>query len=132
MTATSAQEAEKVEKAGGDFIVAQGIEAGGHRGVFQPEGEDKKLKTLALIKMLTGSSKLPLVAAGGIMNRNQLIIMTQAGATAVQMGTSFLTCAESGTSQEYKEMLLDQKTRPSLFTRAFFRKTGPCPGKRIH
>ena len=44
MTATSAQEAEKVEEAGGDFIVAQGIEAGGHRGVFQPDGEDKKLK----------------------------------------------------------------------------------------
>ena len=53
------------------------------------------------------------------MNRNQLITMTQAGATAVQMGTAFLTCAESGTSQEYKEMLLNQKTRPSLFTRAF-------------
>ena len=119
MTATSAQEAEKVEKAGGDFIVAQGIEAGGNRGVFQPDGEDKKLKTLELIKMLTGSSKLPLVAAGGIMNRNQLFTMTQAGATAVQMGTAFLTCAESGAPQEYKEMLLDQKTRPSLFTRAF-------------
>mgnify|MGYP005730438261 FL=1 len=119
MTATSAQEAEKVEKAGGDFIVAQGIEAGGNRGVFQPDGEDKKLKTRELIKMLTGSSKLPLVAAGGIMNRNQLFTMTQAGAIAVQMGTAFLTCAESGTSQKYKEMLLNQKTRPSLFTRAF-------------
>jgi len=119
ITATSAQEADKVEKARGDFIVAQGIEAGGHRGVFQPDGEDKKLKTRELIKMLTGSSKLPLVAAGGIMNRNQLITMTQAGATAVQMGTAFLTCAESGAPQEYKEMLLDQKTRPSLFTRAF-------------
>ncbi|MCH2300883.1 MAG: nitronate monooxygenase, partial [SAR324 cluster bacterium] len=105
--------------AGADFIVAQGIEAGGHRGVFQPDGEDKKLKTLALIKMLTGSSKLPLVAAGGIMNRNQLFTMTQAGATAVQMGTAFLTCAESGAPREYKGMLLNQKTRPSLFTRAF-------------
>ena len=65
MTATPAQEAEKVEKAGGDFIVAQGIEAGGHRGVFQPDGEDKKLKTLAFIKMLTGSSKLPLWPQAG-------------------------------------------------------------------
>ena len=109
MTATSAQEAEKVEEARGDFIVAQGIEAGGHRGVFQPDGEDKKLKTRELIKMLTGSSKLPLVAAGGIMNRNQLITMTQAGATAVQMGTAFLTCAESGAPQEYKKCYWTRK-----------------------
>ena len=53
------------------------------------------------------------------MNRNQLIEIIKAGATAVQMGTVFLTCAESGASEAYKKMLLEQKNRPTVFTRAF-------------
>ena len=118
MTATSAQEAEKVEKAGAISLWLKASKPADTEVFFSRRG-GQETENPELIKMLTGSSKLPLVAAGGIMNRNQLITMTQAGATAVQMGTAFLTCAESGAPQEYKEMLLDQKTRPSLFTRAF-------------
>ena len=119
ITATSLEEARRVEQSGADFIVAQGFEAGGHRGIHDPDGDDDKLKTLELIQRLSSSSKLPLVAAGGIMNRNQLIEIIETGATAVQMGTVFLTCAESGASEAYKKMLLDQKHRSTVFTQAF-------------
>lgn len=119
ITATSLAEARQIEEAGADLIVAQGIEAGGHRGIFDPESKDNELSTMDLVRQLSSETNLPLVAAGGIMNGRHLRIAVDCGAIAVQMGTAFLTCLESGASAAHQRILLEQKERPTQLTRAF-------------
>jgi nitronate monooxygenase len=118
ITATSNDEARQIEQAGADFIVAQGIEAGGHRGIFNPANRDDKLPCFELIKSLSAIN-LPLVAAGGIMKANQIREALALGATAVQMGTVFLTTVESGASKAHKGYLLNNTERPSEITWGF-------------
>lgn len=119
ITATCADEARQIEKADADFIVAQGIEAGGHRGIFDPQASDPALPCFDLLKSLSGITKLPLIAAGGIMNSTHVQQALALGATAVQMGTVFLTTSESGASQAHKNYLLDQKNRSAEITWGF-------------
>ena len=118
ITATSYGEARQIEQAGADFIVAQGIEAGGHRGIFNPANHDDELPCFELIKSLA-AIKLPLVAAGGIMKTNQIRDAIALGATAVQMGTAFLTTTESGASKAHKNYLLENTERSSEITWGF-------------
>ena len=118
ITATSIDEARQIEQAGVDFIVAQGIEAGGHRGIFNPANHDDKLPCFELIKSLSAIN-LPLVAAGGIMNADQVNAALALGANAVQMGTAFLTTAESGASKAHKDFLLNNTERSSEITLGF-------------
>jgi len=119
ITATCADEAEQIEKADADFIVAQGIEAGGHRGIFDPSNDDDSLPCFELISALKQVTKLPLIAAGGIMNSSHVQQALTLGAIAVQMGTVFLTTRESGASQAHKDYLLNQIDRPAVVTRGF-------------
>ena len=119
MTATNADEAQTIQKAGADFIVAQGIEAGGHRGIFEPASFDEKLSTLELTRLLVNKCSLPIVAAGGMMDGYDISQALKAGATAVQMGTAFLCCDEAGTAQSYREYLLNKQDRPTVFTKGF-------------
>ncbi len=119
ITATCAAEARHIEQAGASFIVVQGIEAGGHRGIFDPQTNDEQLSTFSLLKTLTSVTSLPLVAAGGIMTSNQIREALALGATAVQMGTAFLTTDESGTSPAHKHYLLNHTDRQTQITHGF-------------
>ena len=119
ITATSLQEAKEVEQAGADFIVAQGVEAGGHRGVFNPYARDEQLTAIELTKQLVRGCSIPIVAAGAIMDGADIANMLRAGAVAAQLGTAFLCCEESGASPAHKEYLLKHHSRGSVFTTGF-------------
>lgn len=101
-TATSLDEARKIEDAGIDAIVAQGIEAGGHRGVFDPGLPDDGLGTLALTRLLVHHVRLPVIAAGGIMDGAGIAAALALGACAAQLGTAFIACPESGADEAYR------------------------------
>lgn len=105
-TATSAVEAEQIEAAGIDAIVAQGIEAGGHRGVFDPSERDEGLSTHVLVSLLKQQTTLPIIAAGGVMNGAGIAAALAAGAQAVQLGTAFITTPESAADAAYRTALL--------------------------
>jgi nitronate monooxygenase len=120
MTATSLEEALAIERAGADFIVAQGIEAGGHRGTFAPNAQqDQRLSAIELTKLLSKQCTTPIVTAGALMNGADIARALAAGATAAQMGTAFLCCDESGASKEHKDFLMHQPQRGSALTKAF-------------
>ncbi len=117
-SATSLQEARQIEAAGIDAIVAQGIEAGGHRGIFDPAGYDEGLGTLALVRVLARHSRLPVIAAGGIMDGAGIAAVLALGAQAAQLGTAFVGCAESSADAAYRAALAAQPARPTTLTRA--------------
>lgn len=104
---------------GADFIVAQGIEAGGHRGTKTHAQEDHEMTTQALVAQLHSSLPVPVVAAGGIMHGRDMAEMLRLGAAAVQMGTAFLTTDESGVSGLYRQAVDTFSERPTRYTRAF-------------
>lgn len=117
-SATSLQEARRIEAAGIDAIVAQGIEAGGHRGMFDPAADDEGLGTLALVRVLVQGTKLPVIAAGGIMDGAGIAAALALGAQAAQLGTAFVACDESSADAAYRSALLAPDTRPTTLTRA--------------
>ncbi len=119
ITATCAEEARQIEAAGADFIVAQGIEAGGHRGIFDPKNPDEALSCFALISQLKQVIQLPLAAAGGIMSRKHIDTAIELGARVVQMGSAFLTTEESGASSAHKDYLLNHGEREAVITLGF-------------
>ena len=104
-TATSLPEAMRIEEAGIDAIVAQGIEAGGHRGMFDPGTPDPALPTFELLEQLRDKVSLPLVAAGGIMNGAHIRTALYHGASAVQMGSAFIACPESSAPPHHRALI---------------------------
>ncbi len=120
VTVTSVAEARIAREAGAGVLVAQGAEAGGHRGTFADRTEDDAidpLGTLALVQLLTAAADLPVVAAGGIATGAGVAAALAAGAAAAQLGTAFLDCPEAGTPQLHRDALaLDI---PTMLTRAF-------------
>jgi nitronate monooxygenase len=104
-TATSVREALAVEAAGIDVVVAQGIEAGGHRGVFDPDQPDPGLSTFALLQLLRGSLRVPVVAAGGIMDGYAIDAALRLGASAAQMGTAFILAPESSATAHHRALI---------------------------
>jgi nitronate monooxygenase len=119
VTATCMSEALAIGAAGADFVVAQGWEAGGHRGCFDPNKPDDALDTRALTALLTKKVSLPIVAAGGLMNSADVKRVIEQGACAAQLGTAFLACPESGTSPTHRRYLLEESGRETTFTWAF-------------
>jgi nitronate monooxygenase len=119
ISATSLGEALAIEAAHADFVVAQGIEAGGHRGQFNVQAKDEALSTLELTAQLAEHCRIPIVAAGGIMNGSHIQNALARGAQAAQMGTAFLCCDESGTLPSYRHYVLHQHDRPTVMTKAF-------------
>ncbi|QIG79847.1 NAD(P)H-dependent flavin oxidoreductase [Stakelama tenebrarum] len=103
--ATSPQEARAVADAGIDMVVAQGIEAGGHRGVFDPDARDDARGTMALTRLLVRQGALPVIAAGGIMDGAGIAAALSLGAVAAQLGTAFVGCPESSADAAYREAL---------------------------
>lgn len=117
-TATNLDEAQAAEAAGVDAIVAQGFEAGGHRGVFNPDAPDDCLGTLALTQLLVSRLKLPVIAAGGIMDGRGIASVLALGAEAAQLGTAFVACPESNADAGYLEALAGDGVYHTHMTRA--------------
>ncbi len=101
-TATSLAEARANHVAGIDAIVAQGFEAGGHRGVFDPTSRDDCLGVLPLTRLLAKEIPIPIVAAGGIMDGAGIAASLMLGASAAQLGTAFVRCPESKADAGYR------------------------------
>lgn len=108
-TATSPAEAQAIADAGLDAIVAQGWQAGGHRGLFDPDAADARLDTLDLVARLVPLG-LPVIAAGGIMQASGTRAALAAGAVAVQCGTAFLRAPEAATPQPHRDALAAGET----------------------
>ena len=104
-TATSLAEARAIGAAGIDAVVAQGIEAGGHRGVFDPAAPDDALGVLALTRLLAREVGIPVIAAGGIMDGAGIAAALDLGAVAAQLGTAFVACPESAADYAYRAVL---------------------------
>ena len=102
--ATRVGEARAIIAAGLDGIIAQGVEAGGHRGVFNPT-EDIELGLFGLLQLLKRQCPLPIIAAGGIMDGQGIAHVLNMGASAAQLGTAFILCPESNASQDYRGYL---------------------------
>jgi nitronate monooxygenase len=121
-TATNAAEARAWESVGADAVCAQGVEAGGHRGTFIGV-QDESPSTMVLVPMIVDAVKVPVIAAGGIMDGRGIAAALALGAQAVQMGTAFLVTDESGIHPAYKERLLEAANAPAQaltrLTRAF-------------
>ena len=106
VSATNLAEALEIEAAGIDIIIAQGIEAGGHRGIFN-ETFDSAVKTSDLVQLLKQHCHLPIIAAGGLMNGHQAQRLIQLGAEAVQLGTAFVQCKSSNANAAYRKALFN-------------------------
>jgi len=116
-TATTPEEAQELEEIGVDAIVCQGFESGGHRGNFS--SQDPFLGLSALLALTKSRVTTPLIAAGGIMNGRGVRAALALGADAAQLGTAFLTTAESGAHPTYKQALLQKPARPTRISQAF-------------
>lgn len=114
--ATNVAEALDCQRAGVDAIVAQGVEAGGHRGVFAPERGDDGIGTFALVRMLVQQLRLPVIAAGGIMDGAGIAAALQLGAAAVQLGTAFVLCPESAAGAAYRQQMKSDRAHHTRIT----------------
>src|SRR5580700_2748780 len=118
-TATTPDEAAALQEAGVDAIAASGFEAGGHRGSFLRSAEDSLTGTLSLVPQITDKVNVPVIAAGGIGDARGIIAALALGAQAVQMGTAFLACEESGASRLHRGALLGKHAGYTALTRGF-------------
>jgi nitronate monooxygenase len=118
-TATTPDEAAALEQAGVDAIVASGFEAGGHRGSFLRPAEDSLTGTLSLVPQVVDVVNVPVIAAGGIADARGVIAALALGAEAVQMGTAFLACEDSGASRLHREALLGEDAGHTSLTKGF-------------
>ncbi len=125
-TATSLGEAKAIEAAALDAIVAQGWEAGGHRGVFDPDTDDDRLGTFALTRMLAMATALPVIAAGGIMDGAGIAAALALGATAAQLGTAFVGTDESLADAGYRERLFGEPAHRTVMTRVISGRPARC------
>jgi len=118
-TATTVEEAIALEKSGVDAVVAQGSEAGGHRGTFACDFASGMVGSMALVPQAVDAVRIPVIAAGGIMDGRGIVAALALGASAVQMGTAFLVCEEAGICEAYKEAILGARENQTRITRAF-------------
>jgi nitronate monooxygenase len=122
-SATTVAEARWLAAHGVDAIIAQGVEAGGHRGVFLPEGGsfdlDGQLPTMTLLPAILDVVRVPVIAAGGIAGADGVAAALRLGASAAQLGTSFLLCAEATTSAVHRAALQGEAARETALTNLF-------------
>jgi nitronate monooxygenase len=118
-TATTVEEAVALEQSGVDAIVTQGSEAGGHRGTFVRDFTSSMVGTMALVPQVVDAVRVPVIASGGIMDGRGIVAAMALGASAVQLGTAFLTCHEAGIPNCYKEAILSAHEDQTRITRAF-------------
>ncbi|MBY9065549.1 nitronate monooxygenase [Hyphomonas sp. WL0036] len=130
-TATNLAEARAAEAAGVDVIVAQGFEAGGHRGVFDPDAPDDQLGTFALTRLLAARCRLPIIAAGGIMDGAGIRAALALGAVAAQLGTAFIACPESSADAAFRQALKGPGAEHTVFTNAISGRAARCLANRF-
>lgn len=118
-TATTVKEAKINEEMGMDAVVVQGTEAGGHRGTFDLDAMDGLIGLMSLVPQVVDEVNIPVIAAGGIMDGRGLMASLCLGAKAVQMGTAFLCCEESGAHALHKEAILQANDDEITLTRTF-------------
>jgi len=118
-TATTPEESAALQDAGVDAIVASGFETGGHRGSFLRVAEDSLTGTFSLVPQITDTVNLPVIAAGGIADARGVVAALVLGAEAVQMGTVFLACEESGASPLHRQVLRGKKAGHTALTKGF-------------
>jgi nitronate monooxygenase len=118
-SANCVAEAKSLEAAGFDFVIAQGGEAGGHRGSYLRDPYQSLTGTLALTRLVVRAVKVPVVAAGGIMDGAGIAAVLALGAQAAQLGTAFIPCPESGASQVHKDLLVRLTEDETAITEKF-------------
>jgi nitronate monooxygenase len=107
-----------LQDAGVDAIAASGFEAGGHRGSFLRPAEDSLIGTFSLVPQIVDNVDVPVIAAGGIADARGVVAAPSLGAEAVQMGTVFLACEESGAGRLPREALLEGNAGHTALTKA--------------
>jgi len=117
-SATTPAEARDLAARGVDAVIAQGWEAGGHQGFYQQD-RPAQIGTLALLPQIVDAVDLPVIAAGGIADGRGIAAALALGAAGVQIGTAFLTCAESAAPEPHRRALLDADGAATRMTRAF-------------
>jgi nitronate monooxygenase len=123
--ATTVAEARAAEAAGADAIVAQGMEAGGHRGAFEASMAEKRLVGLfALLPSIVDAVRVPVIATGGIADARGVAAALALGASAAQIGTGFLRCPEAGISPAWADALATTAPEDTMVTRAFSGRPG--------
>jgi nitronate monooxygenase len=105
-SATTVEEALALEAAGVDAVIAQGVEAGGHRGTFLGDVMGGSIGTMVLVPQIVSAVRLPVIAAGGIMDGRGIAAALALGASGVQLGTAFLSCPEAMVSEVHRTALL--------------------------
>jgi nitronate monooxygenase len=124
-------EARNLEAQGVDFIVAQGAEAGGHRGSYLRDPYESMIGTLALVRMIVHAVRTPVVAAGGIMDGAGVAAVLALGAQAAWLGTAFGPCPESGAPPVHKEGILNATDDGTLVTEKFSGKPARAISNRF-
>ncbi|MCE9565364.1 MAG: nitronate monooxygenase [Planctomycetes bacterium] len=130
-TATNLDEGKAIAAAGVDAVVAQGYEAGGHRGVFDPAALDDQIGTIALTRLLVRSLDVPVIAAGGIMDGAGIAAALKLGATTAQLGTAFVACPESSADAGYRAALLGPPAEHTVMTAAISGRPARCLPNRF-
>ncbi len=118
-SATTVEEARWLEERGVDAIIAQGLEAGGHRGMFLSDDLTTQIGTLALVPQIVSAVKVPVIAAGGIADARGVRAAMALGAAGVQVGTAFLLCPEATTSVVHRTALKSDRARQTAVTNIF-------------
>jgi nitronate monooxygenase len=117
--ATTVDEAVACEQAGVDCVAASGFEAGGHRPSFLKPADESLMGTFALVPQIADEVKIPVIAAGGIADGRGIVAALTLGADAVQIGTAFLACDESGASDLHRKLLFQEEAKNTGLSRAF-------------
>ena len=118
-TATTIEEALWLEEYGADIIIAQGLEAGGHRGMFLSHDLNSQMGTFALLPQIIQAVNVPVVAAGGIADAKGVAAAISMGAVGVQLGTTYLLCHEARTSKVHRAALRSEAAKHTALTNIF-------------
>jgi nitronate monooxygenase len=125
-SATNLDEAQALERAGIAAIVAQGYEAGGHRGTMDAGALDDRLGTFALTRLLASRCRVPVIAAGGIMDGAGIAACLALGAAGAQLGTAFVGCPESSADAAYRAVLFSPAAAHTTMTRVISGRPARC------
>lgn len=118
-SATTLDEARWLDQHGADVIIAQGFEAGGHRGIFLTRDLSTQVGTFSLVAQITHHLDRPVIAAGGIADARGVAAAIKAGAIAAQLGTAYLLCSETKTSQIHRAALKSDRAHQTVITNLF-------------
>ncbi|MES2950208.1 MAG: nitronate monooxygenase [Pseudomonadota bacterium] len=118
-SATTVEEGQWLQERGVDAVIAQGLEAGGHRGHFLSDDLSKQMGTFALLPQLVRALKVPVIAAGGIADAQGVAAVLAMGAVAAQVGTAYMLCPEATTSTVHRAALQSDAARHTALTHLF-------------